>query len=144
MGGFLVVSLPCQSLQVATLEAELHQLFDPGHPRINPGTKHSDHAGPSQVASKGDIYRVSQSKSKLWERDIAKLFTRRIELFTKVEYTQVHYQIPLFWVCGMQGIGFSLWCFRTELEIKQWNSCMWLSDLLRWDAHILFMLISRS
>jgi hypothetical protein len=47
-------------------------------------------------------------------------------------------------VCGMQGIGFSLWCFRTELEIKQWNSCMWLSDLLRWDAHILFMLISRS
>ncbi|KAH9544148.1 hypothetical protein CY35_13G103000 [Sphagnum magellanicum] len=74
--------------QVATLEAELHQLFDPGHPRINPGMKHSDHAGPSQVASKGDIYRVSQSKSKLWERDIAKLFTRRIELFTKVEYTQ--------------------------------------------------------
>ncbi|CAM6051231.1 unnamed protein product [Sphagnum compactum] len=74
--------------EVATLEAELHQLFDPGHPRINPGTKHSDHAGPSQVASKGDIYRVSQSKSKLWERDIAKLFTRRIELFTKVEYTQ--------------------------------------------------------
>ncbi|CAK9202426.1 unnamed protein product [Sphagnum troendelagicum] len=74
--------------QVATLEAELHQLLDPGHPRINPGTKHSDHAGPSQVASKGDIYRVSQSKSKLWERDIAKLFTRRIELFTKVEYTQ--------------------------------------------------------
>ncbi|KAH8944281.1 hypothetical protein BDL97_13G101800 [Sphagnum fallax] len=74
--------------QVATLEAELHQLLDPGHPRINPGMKHSDHAGPSQVASKGDIYRVSQSKSKLWERDIAKLFTRRIELFTKVEYTQ--------------------------------------------------------
>jgi hypothetical protein len=83
--------------QVEILEGEVQQLLDPGSTRTHRHTDSSGSIGSSRSAStredgySGASHRSNMShraRNQLLERDVAKLFTERVEIFTKLEFNQ--------------------------------------------------------
>ncbi|CAM6014084.1 unnamed protein product [Sphagnum balticum] len=83
--------------EVEILEGEVQQLLDPGSTRTHRHTDSSGSIGSSRSAStredgySGASHRSNMShraRNQLLERDVAKLFTERVEIFTKLEFNQ--------------------------------------------------------
>lgn len=79
------------------IEKEVQQLLAPGPPRTHRHSDSSGSIGSSRSAStREDGHRLGstrsnaqRARSQLLERDVARLFTEKVEIFTKLEYTQV-------------------------------------------------------
>lgn len=72
----------------------MQQLLPSGPPRTHRRSDSSGSIGSSRSASvREDGHRVlstrANARSQLLERDVARLFTEKVEIFTKLEYTQV-------------------------------------------------------
>lgn len=83
--------------QVERLEGEVQQLLITGPPRTHRHTDSSGSIGSSRSTSTreeshrggGSRSNAQRARSQLLERDVARLFTEKVEVFTKLEYTQV-------------------------------------------------------
>ncbi|KAG0580912.1 hypothetical protein KC19_4G210000 [Ceratodon purpureus] len=79
--------------EVERLQAETQQLLPPGPHRTHRRSDSSGSIGSSRSASlREDGHRLvssrSNARSQLLERDVARLFTEKVEIFTKLEYNQ--------------------------------------------------------
>ena len=76
------------------MSSEVKEVLEPGTVRTH---RRSDSTGSASSSRSNPLRedRISRSsiaqrtKSRLLERDVAKLFKQKVEIFTKLEYTQV-------------------------------------------------------
>jgi len=113
--------------QVEILEGEVQQLLDPGSTRTHRHTDSSGSIGSSRSAStredgySGTSHRSNMShraRNQLLERDVAKLFTERVEIFTKLEFNQVNITVP-----GSGNVKTSIECFVTGITSLLYSGC---------------------
>ncbi|KAH7279277.1 hypothetical protein KP509_37G013400 [Ceratopteris richardii] len=79
--------------EVGTMSREVKQLLDPGTVRTHgrsdsTGSAGSSRSNPLREERSGRTSVSQRARSRLLERDIAKLFKQKIEIFTKLEFTQ--------------------------------------------------------
>ncbi|MCO5566356.1 hypothetical protein L7F22_020033 [Adiantum nelumboides] len=79
--------------EVESISREVKQLLDPGTVRTHRRSDSTGSAGSSRSnplrEDRSSRTSISQrARSRLLERDVAKLFKQKIEVFTKLEYTQ--------------------------------------------------------
>eukprot|EP00249_Psilotum_nudum_P007543 c20645_g1_i1 orf=513-2891(-) len=79
--------------EIETIMAEMKQVLDPGtmkaHRRSDStGSTSSSRSNPVREDRGNHSSRSQHARSRLLERDVAKLFKQKVEIFTKPEYTQ--------------------------------------------------------
>ncbi|KAJ7541180.1 hypothetical protein O6H91_10G049200 [Diphasiastrum complanatum] len=106
--------------EVEAIEAEVQQVLEPGIVRMHRRSDSTGSAGSTRSNTtredRNSRSSISQRvRSRLLERDVAKLFKQRIEIFTKPEYTQVSVISTIIKMC--------LKSFQECVRLETFNRC---------------------